>query len=63
MDDAAEFIAASALDSTTPRFLRIAGDQISARGLAEAASAVTGKKFRLLRAGGLKRLAAMIKIT
>ena len=63
MDDSAEFTAAAALDSTTPRFLRIAGDQISARGLVEVASEVTGKKFRLLRAGGLRRLATMIKIT
>ncbi len=63
MDDSAEFTAAAALDSSTPRFLRIAGDQISARGLVEVASEVTGEKFRLLRAGSLKRLAALIKFT
>ena len=63
MDDAAEFTAAAALDSSTPRFLRIAGDQISARGLADIASEVTGEKFRLFRAGGLGRLATLIKIT
>ncbi|MEJ2099524.1 MAG: NmrA family NAD(P)-binding protein, partial [Desulfobacterales bacterium] len=63
MDDAAEFTAAAALDSSTPRFLRIAGDPISARGLAAVASEVTGEKFRLLRAGGLGRLATLIKIT
>jgi len=63
MDDAAEFTSAAALDASTPRFLRIAGDQISARGLVEVASELTGEKFRLLRAGGLKRLAALIKIT
>jgi len=62
MDDTAEFIAAAALDASTPRFLRIAGDQISARGLAEVVSGVTGEKFRLFRPGGLKRLAALIKI-
>lgn len=63
MDDAAEFVAAAALDASTPRFLRIAGDQISARGLVEAVSEVTGEKFRLFRAGGLSRLATLIKIT
>ena len=63
MDDTAEFTAAAALDSSTPRFLRIAGDQISARGLADIASEVTGEKFRLFRAGGLGWLATLIKIT
>ena len=63
IDDTANFTAAAALDSTTPRFLRIAGDQISARGLAEVVSEVTGEKFRLFRPGGLKRLAILIKIT
>jgi len=63
IDDTAEFTAAAALDSSTPRFLRIAGDQISARELAEVVSEVTGKNFRLLRAGGLRRLAILIKIT
>jgi nucleoside-diphosphate-sugar epimerase len=63
MDDSAEFTATASLDASTPRFLRIAGEQISARGLAEVASELTGEKFRLLRAGGLGRLAILIKIT
>jgi len=63
MDDTAEFTAAAALDSSTPRFLRIAGDQLSARGLVEVVSEVTGENFRLFRPGGLKRLAILIKIT
>ena len=63
MDDAAEFTAAAALDSSTPRFLRIAGDQISVRGLMQVVSEVTGEKFRLFRAGGLGRLATLIRIT
>jgi nucleoside-diphosphate-sugar epimerase len=61
-DDTAEFTAAAALDSSTPRFLRIAGDQISARGLAEVASQVTNEKFRLFRAGGLRSLELMVKL-
>ena len=63
MDDAAEFTAAAALDSSTPRFLRIAGDQISARGLVDVASEVTKEKFKLFRAGGLSRYETLIKIT
>jgi nucleoside-diphosphate-sugar epimerase len=63
MDDTAEFTAAAALDSSTPRFLRIAGDQLSAHGLVEVVSEVTGETFRLFRPGSLKRLAILIKIT
>ena len=62
IDDTAEFTAAAALDPSTPRFLRVAGDRISARGLATVASEVTGERFRLLRAGGLSRLGKLIKI-
>jgi len=62
MDDTAEFTARTALDPATPRFLRIAGDQLSARELAEIASEVTGKKFQILRAGSLGTLSRLIKI-
>jgi nucleoside-diphosphate-sugar epimerase len=62
MDDTAAFTASAALDQSTPRFLRIAGDQLSARELATVASEVTGKKFRLFRAGGLGMLGALIRI-
>jgi uncharacterized protein YbjT (DUF2867 family) len=62
MDDTAEFTAAAALDASSPGFLRVAGDQISARGLAETVSEVTGKKFHLLRAGDLAGLERMIKV-
>lgn len=63
VDNTAEFTASAALDSSTPRFLRIAGDQISARGLADVASQVTGEKFRLFRPAGLKGLEKLIKVT
>jgi hypothetical protein len=62
MDDTAAFTAAAALDSSTPRFLRIAGDQISARGRVSAATDVTGEPFRLFRAGGHGRLLAVIRV-
>ncbi len=62
IDDTAEFTARAALDPSTPRFLRIAGDELSARGLAAVASDVTGTRFRLLRAGSLARLEVFIRI-
>ena len=63
IDDTAAFTAAAALDPATPRFLRIAGDEISARGLAAAATEVSGERFGLIRAGGLGRLRAVIRVT
>jgi nucleoside-diphosphate-sugar epimerase len=62
IDNTAEFTAAVVLDPATPRFLRIAGDQISARGLADVASDVTGQRFKLIRAGSLRRLAFLIRV-
>jgi uncharacterized protein YbjT (DUF2867 family) len=61
-DDTAAFTASAALDSSTPRFLRIAGDQLSARELTAVMSEVTGKKFRLFRAGSLGMLGTLIKV-
>ena len=62
MDDTAAFTARAALDPSTPRFLRIAGDQLSARDLTVLVSEVTGKKFKLFRAGSLGLLGALIGV-
>ena len=62
IDNTAEFTAAAALDPSTPRYLRIAGQVASARQLKEIVSEVTGNKFRLFRAGKLKRLNTLISI-
>ena len=62
MADTAAFTAAAALDPAAPRFLRIAGDQLSARELKGIASEVTGESYRLFRAGNLGRLSTLIKI-
>lgn len=62
IDNTAQFTAAAALDRSTPRFLRVAGDVQSARGLARVASEVTGEQFKVFRGGGLRRLGAMIAI-
>ena len=62
IDNTAAFTACAALDTSTPRFLHIAGDRISARELAAVLSEVTGKEFRLFRAGGLGILGTLIKV-
>lgn len=61
-DDVAAFTAAAALDPSTPRILRIAGDSVSARELAALMSDLSGERFRLLRAGGLGLLGMLIRI-
>ena len=63
MDDTAAYTAEAALDENAPSILRIAGEQISAAGLARVASDVTGQRFRLLRGGGLGRLQRIIRLT
>jgi nucleoside-diphosphate-sugar epimerase len=62
MDNTAEFTAKVALDSNTPRYLRIAGDLISPREVKVTVSEVTGQKFRLFRPGGQGLLTIIIKI-
>lgn len=62
MDDTAAFTASAALDASTPRFLRIAGDQISIRELTSVVSEVTGETYRLLGAGSLGVLSTLIKV-
>ncbi|GHF64970.1 nucleoside-diphosphate-sugar epimerase [Deinococcus metalli] len=61
-DDVAAYVAAAALDDTTPRFLRIAGDTLSARELARVLSDVTGEPYRTLHVGNLGLLGLMIKV-
>jgi hypothetical protein len=63
IDNTAEYTAHAALDDTTPRYLRIAGDVVNAKNLQSIAGKVTGTKFRLLRAGSLDGLQTMIKVT
>jgi len=55
-DNVAVYTARAALDQDTPRFLHIAGDQVSASQLVAIMSEISGQHYRLLRAGGHKRL-------
>ncbi|HEX6039198.1 NmrA family NAD(P)-binding protein [Longimicrobium sp.] len=61
-DDTAAFTAAAALDPSTPRILRIAGDTLSANDLAALMTDVSGQRYRLLRAGRLGLLRVLIRI-
>jgi hypothetical protein len=61
IEDVARFTAAAALDQNAPRFLRIAGDVASARDLKAIAELVTRERFKLFRAGPLKRLEGIIR--
>ncbi len=62
MDNTAAYTAQAALDPSTPRYLRIAGDLISPRTVREVASNVFGVKFRLFRPGGKRLLGFLIKV-
>ena len=61
-DDVAAFTADAAVDAGAPRYLRIAGDQISPRGLAALLTEMDHRPWRLLRAGSIGRLSAVIAI-
>ncbi len=62
MDDAAECTANVAVEDSTPRYLRIAGDQISPGEIRTVVNKVTGNKFKLIRTGGQGFLGVIIKI-
>ncbi|RYY63259.1 MAG: NmrA family protein [Chitinophagaceae bacterium] len=63
MEDTAAYTAAAALDETSPRYLRIAGDVRTIRQLQAVAASVFGEEFRLLRPGGLGTLRTLIRVT
>jgi len=58
-DDVAAYVAAAAMDNTSPRILRIAGDVASASDLARIMTQVTGKHYGPLWAGSIGMLGAM----
>jgi len=61
MDNTAEYTANVALDDSAPRFLRIAGDQITPRQMVKIMSEITGKEFSLFKAGGIGLIDGIIK--
>lgn len=60
--DTAAYTANVAMDSSSPRYLHIAGSQLSPREIKTMMTEISGKKFRLFRAGGLGLLSFIIKI-
>ncbi len=62
IDDTATYTANAALDESTPRFLRIAGDLISPRQICVVMNELSKEKFRLFRAGGPGLLSILIKV-
>ena len=61
-DDTADYTADVALDDGAPRLLRIAGDVVSPRDLAAVMTRLDNRPWKLLRAGGMGRLSALIRI-
>ncbi|MFM2267762.1 MAG: hypothetical protein RL757_1203 [Bacteroidota bacterium] len=61
--DTARYTAHVALDDESPRYLRIAGSQISPRGIRKIVEAQTGSAWSFWRTGGAGRLGRIIKIT
>ncbi len=62
LDNTATYTALVALDPSSPRYLRIAGDLISPREIKVVTSEVTGQPFRLFRPGGKGLLGILIRI-
>ncbi len=62
MDDTAKFTARAALETETPRFLRIAGDRVNAKDVRDIMSGITSKNFKLFRAGSIGLLDVIIKV-
>lgn len=60
--DTAKYTAKAALDPNTPRYLRIAGDQLSPRAMQGLMQEISGQAFSLFRAGGAGLLSTIIKI-
>jgi uncharacterized protein YbjT (DUF2867 family) len=61
-DNVAAYTAEVALDATTPRILRIAGDTVSVRQIAAAMTSVTAQEYKPLKAGNIASLGLMIAV-
>ncbi len=59
----AEFTANAALDTDTPRYMRIAGDRLTCNDFVKLLPKLTGKPYKLFRPGGIGLLNVIIKIT
>jgi uncharacterized protein YbjT (DUF2867 family) len=62
MDDTAVYTANVALDTSSPRYLRIAGDLISPSEIRTVLNEITGEKFRRIRTGSQTLLGIITKL-
>jgi uncharacterized protein YbjT (DUF2867 family) len=62
-DNIAAFTAQAALDDTTPRYLRIAGDRLSCNDFVKLLTDLTAKNYKIFRPGGIGLLNGVIKAT
>ena len=62
MDNTAEYTACAAMDDSTPRYLRIAGDRISPREVKNLMGEITGDPHSSIRPGGKRLLGFLIKV-
>jgi len=62
-DDTAAYTADAALDPEAPRFLEVAGDSVSARGLAQVMTELSGDRYRVTYLGGLRSLRLLVRIS
>jgi nucleoside-diphosphate-sugar epimerase len=62
-DNVTEFTAAVAVEDNTPRYLRIAGDNLTCNDLVKLLSEITNKKYKIFRPGGIGLLNFLIKLT
>ncbi|MEP7187250.1 MAG: NmrA family NAD(P)-binding protein [Rhodanobacter sp.] len=61
-EDVAGFTARAALENDTPRILRIAGDSVSARQIADMLSESSRQHYRPLKVGGVRSLGWLINL-
>ena len=62
-DNVAEFTAEAAMDDSTPRYLRIAGDRLSCHDFVNLLTELTHKNYKIFRPGGISLLNFIIKVT
>jgi hypothetical protein len=61
-DDVAAYAARAILDADTPRFLRIAGEVVTGRDIAQRMTTVSGETYRPLWVGSIASLGLMIGV-
>jgi len=61
-ENVAEFTAEAAIEDSTPRYLRIAGDRLSCNDFVKLLTELTAKNYKILKPGGIYLLNIIIKV-